>query len=507
MAAVGLFTACDPSKSEKDFDPVAYEAGDLEKCITIAQTDADGNPAEDGNFFTYTTNPATMVTVYNYLSDGSENKLAYGFSGSFAIKPARGADPNQTFYIRTINSDNSEAVISKTYNVFVQTDLEESVRYLASNAYGIKVWKWDNTLDNQGVVWGNMGYCGGSGTDVGTYGNGQWWGVVAESETVEGSGNGFLQQLQHTHDGAYHGDGDVDNSYMTFNDEGVATTYDANGEIIRQAPYSVEEFNLDAEWRKGLLKTTAILWPYEINSGGNVPGEYEIVYLTPDKMTLVYPDGGAYGELGNWGEATFWHFCSNTDVEGMAVGGYEDASKDWTWDSGLDDNGNELVVWGNMGYCGGSGTDVGVGHNGQWWGVVAESETVAGSGNGFMQQLQHTNDGNAYGDESMDAYFTLTSEGTISRYAGDGSLINSGSFEFDASVANEWKVADLKTTAGTILFPYEINSGGNMPTQFDVVYLTGSKMCLVYPDGGAFGDLGNWGEATFWHFKVKEAAE
>ena len=39
---------------------------------------------------------------------------------------------------------------------------------------------------------------------------------------------------------------------------------------------------------------------------------------------------------------------------------------------------------------------------------VAESETVAGSGNGFMQQLQHTNDGAAHGDESMDAYMTLT---------------------------------------------------------------------------------------------------
>ena len=489
MAAVGLFTACDPSKSEKDFDPVSLAANDLESRITITQTDENGNPAADGNFFTYTTNPATMVTVYNYLSDGSENKLAYGFSGSFSIKPARGADPNQSFYIRTVNSDNSEVVLTKTYNVFVQTDLDLSIRYLASNSYGSKIWKWDNSLDNNGVVWGNMGYCGGSGTDVGTFGNGQWWGVVAESETEAGSGNGFLQQLQHTEDGNYHGDGDVDNSYMIFNDEGVATTYDANGEIIRQAPYSVEEFNLDGEWRKGLLKTTAILWPYEINSGGNVPGVYEIVYLTPDKMTLVYPDGGDFAGLGNWGEATFWHFCSNTDVEGMAVGGYDNASKDWTWNTEAVDG----VVWGNMGYCGGAGADAVA--SGKWWGVTSEEE--------FMGQLQHTNDGKAHGDESMDAYFTLTSEGTITRYAGDGSVINSGSYEFDTSVANEWKVANMKTTAGTILWPYEINSGGNMPTTFEVVDMSGSHMTLVYPDGGAFDGLGAWGEATFWQFKAK----
>ena len=42
-----------------------------------------------------------------------------------------------------------------------------------------------------------------------------------------------------------------------------------------------------------------------------------------------------------------------------------------------------------------------------------------------------------------------------------------------------------------------------MSTLFDVVYLTASKMTLVYPDGGAFDGLGNWGEATYWHFKAK----
>ena len=148
-----------------------------------------------------------------------------------------------------------------------------------------------------------------------------------------------------------------------------------------------------------------------------------------------------------------------------------------------------------MGYCGGSGADVGISGNGKWWGCKTEED--------FAGQLQHSNDGSLHGDESMDAYFTLSGEGTIVRHAGDGSVINSGSFEFDTSVANEWKVANLNTTAGTILWPFEINSGGNMPTTFEVCYLTGDKMTLVYPDGGDFGGLGNWGEATFWHFKAK----
>ena len=483
MAAVGLFTACDPSQSEKDFDPVSLSASDVEGAITITQTDADGNPAADGNYFTYTTNPATMVSVYNYLSDGSENQLARGFSGSFAIKPKRGSDPNQTFYVRTVNSDNSEVLLTKTYTVYVQQELDPELRLLASDSYGSKTWKWDPSIGD-GEVWGNMGYQGGTGIEVGTKGAGKWWGVALNPET--GELDEFMNQLQHTPDGAAHGDESI-NAYFVLSDEGISTVYDKDGNQIRQAPYTVEGYDANGEFKLGDLVTTAILWPYEINSGGNNPGRFEIVYLTPDKMTLVYPDGGSQG---GWGEASFWHFTSNTDVDGMAYGYAKTDSKDWTWDYD-----GEHEVWGNMGYCGGSGADVALKYNGKWWGVTDEA--------GLLTQLNHTNDGNAHGDESMDAYFTLSGEGTIVRHAGDGSVINNGTFEFDTSVANEWKVANLNTTAGTILFPYEINSGGNMPTSFEVVYLTGSQMCLVYPDGGDFSTNGSWGEATYWHFKAK----
>ena len=478
MAAVGLFASCDPRQSEKDYDPLSLTASDVEGAITITQTDAEGNPAADGNYFTYTTNPATMVSVYNYLSDGSENQLAKGFSGSFSIKPKRGSDPNQSFYIRAVNSDNTEIIIEKTYNVYVQTDLEPEIRYFASDAYGKKIWKWDTSIT--GAFWGNMGYSGGSGDAIGIDGGGaQWWGMVSDED--------FAGQLNHSHDGAYHGEGL--NAWMEFTDEGIVTCYNENGEAYQSDSYTVSDYDSNGEWRKGLLHTKAILWPYEINSGGNIPGEYEIVYLTADKMTLVYPDGGDYAGLGNWGEATFWHFCSNSDIEGMAIGYGSSAEKSWTWNTEAVDG----VVWGNMGYCGGAGANAVA--SGKWWGVTSEEE--------FMGQLNHTNDGNAHGDESMDAYFTLSGEGTITRHAGDGSVINSGTFEIEKVEGNEWKVANLNTTAGTILWPYEINSGGNMPTTFEVVDMTGSTMTLVYPDGGDFGGLGNWGEATFWQFKAK----
>jgi hypothetical protein len=487
MAAAGLLVSCDPIKEEKDLDLYTVTSSEIDNAISFIQTDAEGNVAADGNYFTFKTNPAVPVTIYNFLSNGAENMLAHGTSGSFVLKPKRGSDPNQKVYIRFIGSDNQPVEIDKTFNVYVQQELDPEIRLLASDAYGSKVWKWDSTAPDS-VVWGNMGYCGGKGSDVGISSNGKWWGVKSEED--------FLTQGDHAADG-FIGDESLD-ATMVINDEGVIVCYDKDGNVIRQGTYKVENYdpsNPDA-WKVGDLITSegAILWPYEINwktNGQNpYPTKFDICYLTADKLCLVYPDKGDFAGLGNWGEATFWHFCSSSDIEGMAVGYGKTASKDWTWDY---DGTN--TVWGNMGYCGGSGADVGTAHNGQWWGVTNEEE--------FMGQLNHTNDGAAHGDESMDAFFSLASDGSIKRYAGNGSLINSGKFEFDTSVANDWKVANLNTTAGTILFPYEINSGGNMPTSFEVVYLTGSKMCLVYPDGGDFSSNGSWGEATYWHFKAK----
>jgi hypothetical protein len=486
LFAMGLvvLTACDPEKETKDLELNYVSESALDGCLTIVQTDEAGTPAADGNYFHYTTSPATEVAFYNLLASGDENVLAHGSSGSFVIAPKRGSDPNQTFYVRVVNTDGSISKVSRTYNVFVKQDLDPEIRLLASDSYGKKTWKWDTSL---GEVWGNMGYMPGSGESVALEANGKWWGVALNPET--GELDEFMNQLQHTPDGAAHGDESI-NAYFVMDEDGNSTVYDKDGNEIRKDGYTVTGYtgSYDGDnWKLGNLNTKAILWPYEINSGGNNPGTFEIVYLTADKMCLVYPDGGSQG---GWGEASFWHFKSDTDIEGMAVGYGKTAAKDWTWDY---DGTN--TVWGNMGYCGGEGAKVGTSHEGQWWGCVTEEE--------FAGQTQHSNTGALNGDESPNAYFTLDAEGNITRHAGDGSVINKGSYEIEVVEGNPWKVADLNTTAGTILWPFEINSGGNMPTKFEVVYLTGDKMCLVYPDGGDFGGLGNWGEATYWHFKAK----
>ena len=478
--ALGMLTACDPIKEDGSMKIDSFTSSNLLDGAEFSQyaDQACSTPQADGNWIKYNVPKATSVYIYYVKADGSEFKLSSGSAGGvFNFVPSRGSDPNQTVYFRFVNANGDEVIASKEFTVQVAAELKPEIRLIASNDYGKKTWKWDPSIT--GAVWGNMGYCGGKGSDVGISGNGQWWGVTSTDE--------FNGQLQHTHNGMNNGDGDL-NAYMVFTEDGLIKSYDASGNVIRDGAYSIENYNANGEWKVGDLVTDAILWPYEINSNGRIPGTYEICYLTSDKMTLVYPDNGDFGSLGNWGEATFWHFCSDSDVKGMTYG--YDNGKDWTWDY---DGTN--TVWGNMGYCGGNGSDVGLAHNGQWWGVTNEAE--------FMGQLNHTNDGNAHGDESMDAFMTLTPDGMITRHAGDGSVINSGSFEIEEVSGNAWKQANLNTTAGTILFPYEINSGGNMPTTFEMVYVSGNKMCLVYPDGGDFGGLGNWGEATYWHFKAK----
>ena len=470
--ALGILTSCDPIKDEKDFDVTNLTAEQLLNGATFSQyaDQACTEPQADGNWIKYNIPNASSVFIFYKKADGSEFKLASGTAGGvFNFVPSRGSDPNQTVYFRYVNQNNEEVVASKEFTVQVAGELAMPIRFLASNDYGKKIWKWDPSIT--GAVWGNMGYQPGDGKSVGTTGNGQWWGVTSSEE--------FNGQLQHTEDNTNHGDGDLA-AYMVFTEDGLLKAYDATGAVIRDDSYAVEGWDPAGEWKVGDLVTKAILWPYEINSGGNIPGKYEIVYLTSDKMTLVYPDGGSQG---GWGEASFWHFCSNSDILGMAAG-YE-SGKSWTWDPSITG-----AVWGNMGYQPGDGKSVGTTGNGQWWGVTSSEE--------FNGQLQHTEDNTNHGDGDLNAYMTFGTDGILKAYNAAGEVIRSSAYEFVPVDNSDWKIADLKTTS--ILWPYEINSGGNIPGTYEVVYLTGDKMTLVYPDGGS---QGGWGEASFWHFMAK----
>ena len=313
--AMGLavLTSCDPEKETKDFDVINITAEQLLNGATFKQfaqqTDENGNvlgyvEAADGNYIEYNIPGVNAISIFTKDEEGTETLLQntvtgtfiHSGGGMFSLVPRRGSDSNQTVFFRYINQNGQSVESSTSFNVYVPSDIAYELKLLASNDYGKKIWKWDPTIT--GAVWGNMGYLPGDGVSVGTSGNGQWWGVTSTDE--------FGGQLQHSEGSVAHGDGDLD-AYMEITEGGKIISYAADGTVIREGAFSVDGFTgeYDASgWRLGLLKTDAILWPWIINTNATLPSAatwgpnaYEIVYLTPDKLTLVYPGHGDDGNV------------------------------------------------------------------------------------------------------------------------------------------------------------------------------------------------------------------
>lgn len=481
-----MFAACDPVVEEGDFSTATIKDGELLNGLSFAQyEDADcTTPSEMGNYIAFSVPNIPNVTIYQEKPDQSLKMIYRGSSGGvFYFLPARGSEPQQTLVFEYKNMDGS--VVRSKKNITIQAALALDPEMALLAGYDEKkVWKWDT---DGHVAWGNMGYCGGSGEAVALKGDGQWWGV-------DFAGQDFSDQQGHRGSDSVTGDDQAD-SYMVIYDDGNIECYaPEGGDPIRVGSVSVSEYDPNGEWRKGFLNTSAILWPYEINSGGNIPGKYEIVYMTAEKLCLVYPDGGDFGALGGWGEASVWHFKAD-DPHTLAAGTKLEGKK-WAWNT---DGLNGGIVWGNMGYCGGDGTRVYTNSEGRWWGVGTTEE--------FATQKDHRGPDTVTGDDDVDGAYMIITEKEIQSFDKDGKMIRNGDYSFDTSVKNDWKKAHLNITSsnGAILWPYEINSGGNMPSTYEVVYISDDAMSLVYPDGGAFSSLGGWGEASFWHFKsVKE---
>lgn len=477
ICALGLFASCDPSKDSVGTpSPIAESQLSSDFKYTQLAMNEDGTYSESatGNFFKFSS--SRVVTIYRLNASGGEVILSKGTSaGMFVLKPSRGSDPNQTFYVRAREFDGSDVIVSRDVTVEVPGDLTLEMK-IACSDNGSKIWTWDGSVFESGAVWGNIGYTPGE-----DWTSGYWWGCPAEELTG---------QLQHSNTGVATGEEDS-RAYMVFSEEGTITTYDGAGNQIRKGAFEIKDYDNgnkiavnDVPWKLGTLHTDAgtILFPFKINGGGTTPTDFDIVKLTADKLQLVYADAGT----GSWSEATYWNFKSTSDIGGF-LAGYDEAGKSWTWDPSITG-----AVWGNMGYQPGDGTSIGTEGNGQWWGVTTSDE--------FNGQLQHTDTGTNIGDGDLDAYMTFA-EGQITTYDAGGNKIRGGAYSLDLSTANEFMVATLNTDAGSILWPFEINSGGGKPTWFEVAYMTNDKMTLVYPDGGS---QGAWGEATFWHLKAKE---
>ena len=490
ICALGLFASCDPSKDSVGV-PTAMTESELAAGFTYTQTDEAGSPSATGNFFQYTA--PRVVTIYRMNSSGGQVILAKGSSaGSFILKPTRGSDPTQTFYVQSREFDGS--VVTASYNVTVDVpgDLTPEMK-IACSDNGTKTWKWDTeSFPGQwfaGAVWGNLGYTPGDGTTFINDGNGVWWGCPPADLTG---------QLQHSNTGVATGEEDP-RAYMIFSEEGTITTYDAGGNQIRKGGFEIKDYNNgnrstvnDVAWSLGTLHTDAatILFPFKINGGGVTPTDFEILELTADKMKLVYADAGT----GGWSEATWWAFKSESDGAGC-LNNYD--KKEWTWDTeSFPGQWFEGAVWGNLGYTPGDGDTFVNDGNGVWWGCPPADLTG---------QLQHSDTGTATGEEDPNAYMVFDTDGQVATYDGSGNKIRGGAYELKFSATRQpmndvaWNFGTLETDPGVILFPFKINGGGTKVGKFDIMQLSSTHMKLIYADEGT----GGWSEATWWAFKAK----
>ena len=490
ICALGLFASCDPSKDSVGV-PTAMTESELAAGFTYTQTDEAGSPSSTGNFFEYTA--PRVVTIYRLNSSGGQVILAKGSSaGSFILKPTRGSDPSQTFYVESREFDGS--VVTASYNVTVDVpgDLTPEMK-IACSDNGTKTWKWDTeSFPGQwfaGAVWGNLGYTPGDGTTFINDGNGVWWGCPPADLTG---------QLQHSNTGVATGEEDP-RAYMIFSEEGTITTYDAGGNQIRKGGFEIKDYNNgnrstvnDVAWSLGTLHTDAatILFPFKINGGGVTPTDFEILELTADKMKLVYADAGT----GGWSEATWWAFKSESDGAGC-LNNYD--KKEWTWDTeSFPGQWFEGAVWGNLGYTPGDGDTFVNDGNGVWWGCPPADLTG---------QLQHSDTGTATGEEDPNAYMVFDTDGQVATYDGSGNKIRGGAYELKFSATRQpmndvaWNFGTLETDPGVILFPFKINGGGTKVGKFDIMQLSSTHMKLIYADEGT----GGWSEATWWAFKAK----
>ena len=474
LAIAGMaVTACDPVLVDGPEPWAAYTEQEVNEGLTFEQCDVNGNPAADGNYIHFNSK-AGVVQWFNYDDKGNEVILYTGASGIIPVVPKRGQDPNQTIYGRLQNADGTQTIVEKTFTVSVPTDLDPEVKLLVSDE-GSKSWAWHF---GDVTCWGNAGNSGGGASYTWNNVDGKWWGV----ETPEG----LLEQLGHAAGGVETG-AENSGAYMTFDEDGNVVAYKADGSTLYSSTYKITGYDpaRSSGWQVATLTTAdpAVLFPFSINEGGKYVTEFDVMYLDPNYMTLVYTKGNG---AGSWGEITYWMFKSKNNAADALNG---QSSRKWGWNT-------STACWGNAGNSGGGSAFTAGNVDGKWWGPDTPED--------LMGQLAHAVGGVATGTESSNAYMEFNVDGTITTYGGDGSVVYKSTYEvvdFDATRASGWQLGTFKTAEPAVLFPFSINEGGVAVTDFDLMYIDASDMTLVYTKGNG---AGSWGEITYWLFKAMD---
>ena len=471
IGAMGLaFAACEPTLIDGPEPYAPVESTVLADGITYTQyadkecTQQDPN----GNFVKF----SSAAGVVQVMVEGTTNVIFTGAGGVIKLPAKRGQEPQMNLVFRIANADGTFTEATKTFNCTPPTELTPEMLLLVSDN-GKKVWKYSTSAPN---VWGNGGHTGnGAGFDGPGMIDGNWWGVTDNDVFAD-------QVAPIVPGGVAQGDEDMA-AYMVFTEDGIVTTYSPTGSVVRSGGFEVKNYDpsRSSGWEIGKLSTPepATLFPWEVGGSGAVK-EFDIMYLSPQDMTLVYTNGEASG---GWGTITHWCFIA---------GSPDPLTMEGTWTYGA--NG-----YGNGGHTGGGANFNTPGAvDGNWWGVATGDELI--------DQLDHSG-GVATGDESSDAYMVFEGN-TVTTYAPDGTKVRGGEWtavmnDFASGAgrgAAGWELGKLTTSEPALLFPWMINGGGTPVTEFDIMYYDANNMTLVYTNGA---DAGGWGEITHWVFVRK----
>ncbi|MDE6381151.1 MAG: hypothetical protein K2L11_11830 [Muribaculaceae bacterium] len=495
----GMFlTSCDPQKAEGVFESTTMTTESLMNGATFAQFDlVDGKyvPSETGNYIQYNFPGVQAVNIY-YMKGNEKKTLSYGRSGGiFYYMPARGSELLQTLYFSYLNADGTEVVAEKQFTLEVAQALDPAVKVLVSDD-GSKKWKWMPTNANEGAVWGNGGYLAGE-QDGSLNINGAWWGCGVLDGTCKDT---FESQTAHAGSRWPEVQGECYAlSYMEFLEDGSLIAYSPEGAVINEGSFSIKNYNNNQitnadNSSRGTLETSegAILWPFAINTNGMQPTAFEIGWLDPSRMILLYAAEGTEA----WKECTWWSFMSDDDPEVLAV-------HDWHWkptsvNAQKDADGNVIAgtgaVWGNGGYLAGSQNGTGE-INGAWWGCGVND---GGCADTFASQMGHAGAAYVEGEEYSESKMVFNVEdASVTVYGKDGNELRSGSFSIDLTPnPAKFSIGTLNTSEGAILWPFAINTGGHMPTSFEIGYMGPESLILIYAPEGTEA----WKECTWWSF-------
>ena len=466
------FAACEPQLIDGPEPYAAVDSTALAAGITYTQyADKECTQVDTaGNFVKYN----SAHGVVQVFSMTGASPLTTGAGGTFKLPVKRGHVGPISMRFRLANADGTLTWATKTFSCTPPAELTVD-QILLSGDYGQKVWMYEQFAE----AWGNAGYLEGQGAmfDGINSWDSKWWGVEHNEYTLESQiSEGIVEGNTAT--------GDEDQSaYMVFDEDGLVQTFTADGKLIRKGGYKLEGYNpteRNGGWELGKLTTSepAILFPWDVDGNGAV-AEFDIMYLTPQDMTLVYTNGQASG---GWGTITHWCFIA---------GSPDPLTMEGTW------------TYGTNGYGNGGHTGAGAAFNtpsavdGNWWSVASGDELV---------DQTHIS-GGAFGDESSEAYMVFEGN-TVTTYAPDGTKIRGGEWEAKmndyASGAGRgaagWELGKLTTSEPALLFPWNVDGAGDGVTEYDIMYYDANNMTLVYTNGQASG---GWGTITHWCFVRK----